>query len=141
VSDLGDLSAAPDAALIGMRGLRAVIDDNAGIYVTDDVPAAERRVAVSFAFDPNSIKMVDGDRHVIFSDTPDPRWPSSGLYLRFRGGAYQSWRRPLEPTTPPSRRAIGFGSRAAPDGRRRKAGGDRSRGERRTGRAVDRRRW
>jgi hypothetical protein len=48
VSDLGDLSASPDAALIGTRWLRAIIDENAGMYVTDDAPAAERRVAVSF---------------------------------------------------------------------------------------------
>ena len=50
VIDLGDLSASPTAALIGGQGMRAVVDDNTSIYVTDDTPNAELRYRARFYF-------------------------------------------------------------------------------------------
>ncbi|MBI3243363.1 MAG: hypothetical protein HYZ49_13825 [Chloroflexi bacterium] len=66
VNDLGDLSAQTAAALINANGLRAVIDDNNSIYVTDDTPNAEPRYRMRFYFDPNSITMVSGNAHYLF---------------------------------------------------------------------------
>ncbi len=61
-----DLSAATSAALVGTRGMRAVINDNTPIYVTDDSPTAETRYRMRFYFDPNSISMSNGNAHYIF---------------------------------------------------------------------------
>src|SRR6185503_15926084 len=65
-NDLGDLSVSNSAALVGTRGLQAVIDDINSIYVTDDTPNAEPRYRARFYFDPNSIVMLNGDTHFIF---------------------------------------------------------------------------
>ena len=54
------------AALVGTYGLRAVINSNTSIYVTDDTPAAEPRYRARFYFDPNSIAMSSGNVHYIF---------------------------------------------------------------------------
>ncbi|MCL4295968.1 MAG: hypothetical protein KJ077_09585 [Anaerolineae bacterium] len=64
--DGGDLSAGPAAALVGSNGLRAVLDDNIAIYVTDDRPSAETRYRARFYFDPNTISMTNGNAHYIF---------------------------------------------------------------------------
>jgi PKD repeat protein len=66
VTDGGDLSVEAGAALVGSYGLGAVIDDNTGIYVQDDTPAAEARYRARFYFDPNSIAMAAGNSHYIF---------------------------------------------------------------------------
>jgi len=65
-TDLGDLSVSTAAALVGSRGLQAVIDDNNSIYVTDDRPTAEPRYRARFYFDPSPIRMGNGDAHFIF---------------------------------------------------------------------------
>jgi sugar lactone lactonase YvrE len=65
-TDGGDLSVTTAAALVGGRGLQAVIDDNVSIFVTDDTPDAESRYRARFYFDPNSITMENGDNHFIF---------------------------------------------------------------------------
>jgi hypothetical protein len=65
-TDGGDLSVSPAAALVGANGLRAVLDDNNLIFVTDDRPQAERRYRARFYFDPNSIPMANGNSHYIF---------------------------------------------------------------------------
>jgi hypothetical protein len=65
--DAGDLSVTTAAALVGSRGMQAVLDDNTTIFVTDDRPAAEPRYRARFYFDPNSITMVNGDAHFIFN--------------------------------------------------------------------------
>jgi len=73
-TDAGDLSVRAAAALVGSYGLRAVIDDNNSIYVTDDRPNAEPRYRARSYFDPNSISMVNGDSHMIligYSGTSD----------------------------------------------------------------------
>lgn len=66
VTDAGDLSVSPAAALIGANGLQAVVDDNSAIYVTDDRPNAEPRYRARFYFDPNSIPMASTNDHFIF---------------------------------------------------------------------------
>ena len=65
-TDGGDLSVSTAAALIGGKGLQAVIDDNNTLYVTDDRPNAEPRYRARFYFDPNSISMVSGNAHHFF---------------------------------------------------------------------------
>ncbi|NJN98415.1 MAG: hypothetical protein HC875_32150, partial [Anaerolineales bacterium] len=55
VTDSGDLSLSTAAALVGTRGLQALLDDNTSIYVTDDSPSAESRYRARFYFDPNTI--------------------------------------------------------------------------------------
>jgi hypothetical protein len=66
VTDNGDLSINPSAALVGSQGLRAVINNTTSIYVTDDRPASEARYRVRFYFDPNSMAMSNGNAHHIF---------------------------------------------------------------------------
>jgi RHS repeat-associated protein len=65
-TDLGDLSVTQSAALVGARGMQAIIDDTNGIYAADYTPANETRYRARFYFDPNSITMADGDSHYIF---------------------------------------------------------------------------
>jgi hypothetical protein len=65
-TDFGDLAVTALAALEGTRGMRARIDDNTPIYVTDDTPASEVSYKAKFLFDPNSISMASGDFHTIF---------------------------------------------------------------------------
>jgi hypothetical protein len=66
VTDNEDLSVSNIAALQGSYGLRAVIDDNVAIFVTDDSPSAESRYRARFYFDPNSITMSNNNAHYIF---------------------------------------------------------------------------
>jgi hypothetical protein len=66
VTDGGDLSVTTAAALVGARGMQAVVDNNTAIYVTDDTPNAEARYRARFYFDPNSILMSNGNEHIIF---------------------------------------------------------------------------
>ena len=61
VSDAGDLSVSPSAALAGSNGLQTVINDNNANYVSDNTPNAEPRYRARFYFDPNSIVMADRD--------------------------------------------------------------------------------
>ncbi len=65
VSDNGSLSASAAAALTGVVGLSANINDNTAIYVQDDLPTAERRYRARFYFDPNSITMSNGNAHYL----------------------------------------------------------------------------
>ncbi len=65
-TDGGDLSVSGAAALVGGKGLQAVLDDNNSIYVTDERPTAEPRYRARFYFDPNAIPMASGDAHFIF---------------------------------------------------------------------------
>jgi RHS repeat-associated protein len=85
----GDLSVAAPAALSGAYGLRAVLNDNTSIYVTDWTPFAERRYRARFHFDSNTISMASGDAHYLFygylKDTT-----TGVLRLEFRSsGGYQ----------------------------------------------------
>lgn len=64
--DGGDLSVLPEAKYAGTYGMRALIDDNISIYVTDTTPNAESHYRVRFYFDPNSISMANGNLNRIF---------------------------------------------------------------------------
>jgi sugar lactone lactonase YvrE len=87
--DLGDLSVSTSAALVGTRGLQAVIDDINSIYVTDDSPNAEPRYRARFYFDPNSIAMLNGDTHFIFRGYSGTTTIALRVQFRFSSGAYQ----------------------------------------------------
>ena len=66
LNDGNDVSVSPAAALVGSQGLHLVINDNTGIGVRDDTPDSESRYRARFYFDPNSISMANGNRHLIF---------------------------------------------------------------------------
>ncbi len=65
-TDFGDLAVTTPSALQGSFGMRARIDDNTPIYVTDDTPNGEVSYQAKFLFDPNSISMANRDFHTIF---------------------------------------------------------------------------
>jgi hypothetical protein len=65
VTDAGDLSAKPSAALVGTYGLEAAIDGNEAIYLQDNSPVSESRYRARFYFDPNTIPMAHGNAHII----------------------------------------------------------------------------
>jgi hypothetical protein len=53
-TDAGDLTASPLAGMaLTPTGLRAVVDDGAGVFVQDDWPLDEDRFRARFYFDPN----------------------------------------------------------------------------------------
>jgi hypothetical protein len=89
VTDVGDLSANSSVALAGGYGLRAVIDDNNVIYVTDDRPNAERRYRARFYFDPNSISMNNKDSHYLFYGYTGASTVVLRVQFRFLNGSYQ----------------------------------------------------
>jgi uncharacterized protein YjiK len=88
-SDVGDLSASTPAALVGTKGLQAVIDDINSIYVSDDTPNAEPRYRARFYFDPNSITMSSNDNHFIFCGYTGASTLVLRVQFRFRNGSYQ----------------------------------------------------
>jgi hypothetical protein len=88
-TDSGDLNVSANAALVGSQGMRAVIDDNNAIYVTDDTPNAERVYRARFYFDPNSISMTSGDAHPIFIGYSGTSPAVVRVLFRFSSGAYQ----------------------------------------------------
>jgi RHS repeat-associated protein len=65
VADGGDLSVSAQAALVGSYGMRAVLDDNVSIYVTDFSPFDETRYRGRFYFDPNTITMANNNAHYL----------------------------------------------------------------------------
>ena len=71
----GDLSTSAAAAMGSARGLQAMINDSARIYVEDDTPDAETRYRARFWFDPNGFTPGDAAKKVqilqAFSRTPD----------------------------------------------------------------------
>jgi len=62
----GDLRASTTAALDGIYGLEAVINDRTNMYLQDDRPAAEPHYRVRYKFDPNSIIMGNSNEFGIF---------------------------------------------------------------------------
>jgi hypothetical protein len=71
-TDFGDLAVTAPAALEGTRGMRARLDDNTPIYVTDDTPNGEVSYKAKFLFDPNSIGMANRDFQTIFLGKKGP---------------------------------------------------------------------
>ena len=88
-NDLGDLSVSNSAALVGTRGLQAVIDDINSIYVTDDTPNVEPRYRARFYFDPNSISMLSGDTQYIFRGYSGTSTIVLRVQFRFSNNTYQ----------------------------------------------------
>jgi RHS repeat-associated protein/CSLREA domain-containing protein len=88
-ADNGDLSVSTLAALIGSKGMQALIDDLNGIYVTDDTPNAEPRYRARFYFDPNSITMANGDAHFIFKGYEGTSTDILRVEFRLSSGLYQ----------------------------------------------------
>lgn len=60
VTNNGNLSVSPNAALAGSYGLQATFNNTTGMYVRDDSPAAEPRYRARFYFTPNSVTMLSG---------------------------------------------------------------------------------
>lgn len=91
VRDGNDLAVTSAAALVGLKGMRARVDDNNRIYVQDDTPNSEAVYNIKFYFDPNSITMAEGDVHAILVafDARSTFVPAIGVDLRFFNGAYQ----------------------------------------------------
>ena len=88
-TDSGDLGVSAAAALVGTRGMQALIDDTVTIFVTDDRPNAEPRYRVRFYFDPNSITMASGNAHFIFNGLAGTSTAILRVEFRFFSGAYQ----------------------------------------------------
>jgi hypothetical protein len=84
-----DLSVTPSAALVGLQGMRVVINDSNALYVTDDTPNAESRYRARFYFDPNSITMASGDAHIIFSSLMGTSTNMFRVEFRQSSGTYQ----------------------------------------------------
>jgi hypothetical protein len=89
ITDGGDLGVSTAAKLVGNFGMRANIDDNNAIYVTDDTPAAEARYRSRFYFDPNSITMANGNAHHIFYGYAGATTAVLRVEFRFSNGNYQ----------------------------------------------------
>lgn len=89
VTDGSDLSVNATAALVGSQGLRAVINNTASIYVTDDRPNAEMRYRARFYFDPNSIGMSSGSAHYVFSGYSGTSTEVLRVEFRRSSGLYQ----------------------------------------------------
>ena len=92
-TDGGDLHASIFAALKSTGvGLRAVVDDTAGLYVEDATPADERRYRARFYLDPNGFDPGEALAHrrirmfIAFSEAPTRR--VAAIVLRRLGGAY-----------------------------------------------------
>jgi hypothetical protein len=88
-TDGGNLSVSTSAALVGARGLQALINDNNALYLVDDRPVAEARYRARFYFDPNTITMASGDTHLIFSGRNAAATTVLRIEFRLSGGAYQ----------------------------------------------------
>ncbi len=89
VTDGGDLSVSPTAALVDGEGMQAVVNDNNPIYVIDDTPNAEGHYRAFFYFNPNSIGMTNGDNFTLFAGIQGSSTQVLQVQLRNRTGAYQ----------------------------------------------------
>jgi hypothetical protein len=71
---------------VGAQGLRAVLDDNRAIHVTDNRPNAETCYGVRFYFDPNTIRMSSGNSHAVLHGYAGTSTLVLRLQFRFSGG-------------------------------------------------------
>jgi hypothetical protein len=86
--DDGDLSAEPQAAMVGSHGLRAEINDDTWLSVGHIMVDGEDRYRARFHFDPNSTRMAEGDTLELFRGFMDT-WPAVvEIQMRYAGGAY-----------------------------------------------------
>jgi PKD repeat protein len=91
VTDSSDLSFQGEASLvpIGAQGMLVVIDDNRAIYVCDNRPNTEPHYRARFYFDPNSIKIANGNAHHIFYGYSGTSKVVLRVEFRFSSGKYQ----------------------------------------------------
>jgi hypothetical protein len=89
VTDGSDLRVSTAAALVGTRGLEAVLDDNSSIFVTDNLPNAETSYRARFYFDPNTIRMSNGNLHDLLHGYTGSSTQVLRLQFRFANGGYQ----------------------------------------------------
>ena len=89
VTDGGDLSISPGAALGGNQGLQALIDDDNSVYLIDDSPNSETRYRARFYFDPNSMPMAVGNAHLLFQGFSGSTTQVLQLELRFQATGYE----------------------------------------------------
>jgi hypothetical protein len=87
--DGGDLSVSAAGALVGSKGLQALIDDNNTLQVVDDRPNAEPRYRARFYFDPNGIVMGSSDAHYLFQGYAGTSTVVLRVEFRRSSGAYQ----------------------------------------------------
>jgi hypothetical protein len=91
-TDGGDLAPSGSAAIYGSWGLRALVDDTAGIYAQDDRPSLESRYQARFYFNPNSFDPGEANSFfrtrifIAFQATPQQR--NLTLVLKRQGGQY-----------------------------------------------------
>jgi hypothetical protein len=92
-TDGGDLSVSTLAALkLTSAGLRALVDDTAGLYVQDDTPNDEDRYRARFYFDTNGFDPGEAQQHfrarlfIAFEENPTRRL--AAVVLRRMDGAY-----------------------------------------------------
>ena len=91
-TDGGDLAVTAGAALNGLRGLRATVDDTAGLWVQDSSPVDEPRYRARFYFDTNGFDPGEAlnKRRVMlfvaFEENPNRRLVT--IVLRRLNGAY-----------------------------------------------------
>jgi len=92
-TDGGNLNVAAAAALKATPlGLRAVVNDTAGIYVQDDTPRDEQRFRARFYFDPNGFDPGEAQAHfrtrifIVFEENPTRRL--AAVVLKRQGGIF-----------------------------------------------------
>jgi hypothetical protein len=66
-TDNGDLSVTATPVLLGSYSMKALINDNRLIFVTDETPDAEARYRARFYFHPNSLSINKNSELRIFS--------------------------------------------------------------------------
>jgi hypothetical protein len=89
VTNNGNLSAGPAAALSGSYGLQANITSTTNIYVRDDSPDAEARYRARFSFDPNSISMPTGEYIALLQGYSSSQTNILALRLHRTSAGYQ----------------------------------------------------
>lgn len=87
-TDSGDLRVTSPAALKGLKGMRALIDDNRALWVADARPDREPAYRERFYFDPNSVTMTNGNSFVLFFGYSGSA-PVLRVELRRSAGLYQ----------------------------------------------------
>jgi hypothetical protein len=85
----GQLSVTANAALVGTRGLQALINSTQSLYVSDVSPAAESVYHARFYFSPNGITMNNGKSHDIFVGRSSSGAAIFRLQFQRTSGVYQ----------------------------------------------------
>ncbi len=86
----GNLTVSAAAALVGTRGMQALVANNVNMLVTDDTPNAESRYRARFYFDPNSITMGNNDAHYLFYGYTGTTTIVTRIEMRRSASTYQA---------------------------------------------------